>query len=704
MDVRGGLAIAALLVGMGVAWATPTTTGPAAVIEDALARAGADGIVLLGNSKVSTDLDLDQLRAALGPDAPPIAPANVYGTSAPVWYAVLKNRVYSNGHRPRLLVIFAPLETALTTDLPAEPARAVLAAQLGEDEPVVTRKVFGGVFDAEVRERLRRVLLPVCHPDRAAREEAPPPPAATNAELAPERSFLADILALAREHGTPTLFVRTPFAPSRAVQDDLPPAQVEAAVALIASHGAGWVDLSDGAPEAAFGDGVHMNAAGRRAMTARLAAALRPVIAGGPLPVQDVAAPARRVTREGTPPADLPLTVTGAEGCARVATHPLLATLGAEALVARGYGAVSPFVPKQGRAALRAGESSGCGGTYAARGDTLAIDGYAGHGDTFSLVPSPDLPVRGPLGEEAWWVHPGTSLVVEVPPLAAGAKVEVVTTAFGEGGPTTTTTTTRETPIPIPAPADGPWILVEHVRAAGVDVLGGPLHLDLLAGEVTYAAPPSPLPAMPAGRPTPDGTLLRVELPAGLPSDEAVFEAAGRGRCAPVEVLRDGAPADALDAVPTRRGLVLTTRDCAAVDPAGLSWRLDPARGCRASDDARWLYPGDVATFAATVRAPLARAGRLRLDLAGGLVGDADPDATLAVDVSVDGKRWASATFPRSRFEADPPTLELPPRRLREGARVQVRVAASEGSSWLLLTGALLTEATAVPFARWAIP
>ncbi|MDP2309150.1 MAG: hypothetical protein Q8P18_24215 [Pseudomonadota bacterium] len=750
------LALGALLVGTTVAWAVTTKSGPAAAIEGTLARAGGDGIVLLGNSKVSTDLDLALLREALGPGAPTIAPANVYGTSAPVWYAVLKNRVYANGHRPKLLVVYAPLETTLTASLPAELARAVLGAQLGEDEPVAAAKVFGGELGPDVRERLRRLLLPACHPDRprpqdAAGRPAPPPPAA---DVPPDRSFIGDIVALAKEHGTPTVFVRAPIGPSRSVQDDVPPERVAATVALLRAQGAGWIDLSRGAPEAAFGDGIHMNAAGRRQMTAMLAEALAPVLAGGALPIE-AAAPASRlgVARDGTDPDALPLAVTRGAGCARTGSHPLLATLGADALRSAGFGSVSPLAPRQGKAALRVATAppkpTDCTGMYTTSGGALQIAAYAAHGEAFELVPSGELPLRGPDGEEAWWVYPGTTLRVAVSPLAQGAPVEIVATAFGGspsagGGPAAKRASTAaaaaaialdggatwpargatwrvgpqesplgrmaaaggETEIAVSSPADGPWLLVQRVRVDQIEVLGGdvPLHVDLLAFPSAYAAPPSPLPPIGVGKPSPDGAQLRFELP-GVPDDEASFVQSGHGRCAPLEVLRDGAPVEDLDALPTSRGLLLTSRDCAPVGARaeGISWRLAPDRACRAHDGARWLYPGDILTLAAEVSGPLAgNTRKLRLDLGGGLVGPADPAATVAIDVRVDGARWASVTVPSSAFDGLPPSVELPPRRLREGARVEVRLTASPHTTWLVLTSVLLTEpTTAAPEGAW---
>lgn len=716
-----------LTLGAGIAAAVTTKSGPATAIEGTLAREGADGVVILGNSKVSTDLDLVRLRAALGPDAPTVAPANVYGTSAPVWYAVLKNRVYANGHRPKLLVVFAPLETALTRELPAELSRAVLGAQLGEEEPVVAAKVFGGAFGPDVRERLRRLLLPACHPDRPA--AAPATKAGPDGDV--EDTFLADILTLAKEHGTPTVVVRAPMGPSRTVQDDVPPERIADTVLMIMSRGAGWIDLSAGAPEAAFGDGVHMNVAGRRHMTDVLAEALRPVLAGGPLPMEGVA-PALRlgVLREGPTPTPLPLAVVGpGEGCARVVTHPLLATLGAPALRAAGLGPIAPLVPRQGKAALRVAPAppkpTDCTGMYTASAGTLQIAAYAAQGEAFELVASPELPLHGPGGEEAWWVYPGTTLRVGVVPVGAGTPVTVATRSVGAtpstgaAEPTVTlggrplsrdggTAVGGETELAVSSPANGPWVLVERVRIGPFDVLGGdePLHLDLLAGPATYGRPPPALPAMGTGTPTsPEGTTLRLDLPPGVPDDELAFVRSGHGRCAPLEVLRDGVPVDDLDVLPTSRGLLLTSRDCAPVGARAeaLTWRLDPDRACRTRDGARWLYPGDDLTLSTEVRAPLAGAARtLRLELGGALVGPVDPAGTLSIDVRVDGARWSTVKVPLGAFESVPPTVLLPSRRLREGSRVEVRFAASSGTTWLVLTSARLTETSAaVPSGPW---
>ena len=120
--------------------------------ETALAEAPPE-IVLLGNSMTRRGVDAKQLSKAMGV---PVSNLAVNGTSARIWYLVLKNRVFANGHAPHAVVVLGAARTLLAAE-PLSGLENVHAAGHREPiEPVIARcpfetqvDVFAETDDAE---------------------------------------------------------------------------------------------------------------------------------------------------------------------------------------------------------------------------------------------------------------------------------------------------------------------------------------------------------------------------------------------------------------------------------------------------------------------------------------------------------------------------------------------------------------------------
>ena len=478
-------------------------TRPEDAVERALAPAakeldkriahGAD-VVLLGNSKVGTDLDPDTIAELFATPAR-VVPMHVKGTGMPVWYTVLRERVYAGGHAPRLVVVYATALMMAQTSLPTAAQRAQLDQQVGAPDPVLDHKVRGEAFaDPRIQVALRRrgawrqaltdgirdlgvglALAPAGEGGARERGRAYAAPALARVfdgdanQRAPQRrvvpvveaevadadgavrlhdTLIPDLVALAYAHGAQVLFVRSPMPDGRREEDTVPAAFEDELIAWLASVGAGYVDLRDADLAASHYGGVHLSRAGRARLAPQLNAALRSVGVGTGRLVP-AAPPARRVAltgvRAGTPPAlpalelrDLP------PPCVWQAPVRGLAGLSDAWLVEADLGEVSPVrVLQDGRPLTPHARVGGqaCEGTtdFGLGGVRISpTDPDAATRDTFTLELDPAVPMRGGTGGEAWWVYPGTELTVTVPAgTVTGARrlrVQAIATEGGTGG------------------------------------------------------------------------------------------------------------------------------------------------------------------------------------------------------------------------------------------------------------------------------
>lgn len=489
--------VAGALAALGAPGERPITND-AKALEERLAREKAPEVILLGNSKVRTDIDLPALRKALG--SGPVVELRVEATSAPTWYAVLENRVFAAGHKPKLVVVYGPLSRILETQPQGEIDRQRLEAQLGPVEPVIDRKVFGREGDGGLLDRARNrrtelhgalmegvkdfsVGLFFGKPDEAdvlARGKAVADPALdkvfgegasladadqrrvipivereaaarTGGTRAPADTLVPDFVALAEANGARIVFVRAPIPPSNVTEDAVSAETVKKTLDVLNAGGAGWVDLSRiGLPETAYKDSLHMNKKGRDVLTAELAARLvgMDALGSGPMPVARAPVAPDRVERVGTPPTlETPGFARSASPCGYVAGYDDLEGVSDGALATLGVGMLSPVrvlqdgVPLRPHAA-RADFAEKCAGAFVhfPRELRASPTDSADAAHTFTLDLAPDLPLRNEAGHEAWWVYPGTAVRLAFDePWDAGRGplvVEVEARVIGAGAPT----------------------------------------------------------------------------------------------------------------------------------------------------------------------------------------------------------------------------------------------------------------------------
>lgn len=283
-------------------------------------------VLLVGPSYANTDVNPALLADRLGLPRDDVLMLSVPNSVGAHWYAMLKHRVFANGHRPRLVVVISGLQSMLLTTPLTEASYLNLAVHLDEPDPVIDAKVRassqlvlgrlrekrGKLRDAffrvvrdvppsllfrsphdptvsmrpqEVRGALDRVFDDA-HVDMslhgsstvvidAAREER-------HYDLsllaAPQDSFIPDITSLARDHHAHVVWVRPPMSPDipEELDDVVLPGTQEATVDLVRQLGGSYLDMRS-LPMSTdmFKNVDHMNAEGSRRFTEALARALQ---------------------------------------------------------------------------------------------------------------------------------------------------------------------------------------------------------------------------------------------------------------------------------------------------------------------------------------------------------------------------------------------------------------------------------------------
>lgn len=114
--------------------------GAPKAIERTLERTSPE-IIILGNSLSNTDLVPQLLANSLGMGKQKVQKFSIPNSIAAHWYVILKNRVYANGHRPKIVVILSDLQSALALAPRSEASHLNLTCQLGRSERVVDDKL-----------------------------------------------------------------------------------------------------------------------------------------------------------------------------------------------------------------------------------------------------------------------------------------------------------------------------------------------------------------------------------------------------------------------------------------------------------------------------------------------------------------------------------------------------------------------------------
>lgn len=673
-----------MLIGApAAALATEAALTPAARELQSRLAAPAD-VVVLGNSKVRTDIDIPALLASLPAPAPRYVPLGVNGTQAPVWFAVLTERVYATGQKPRGILVYAPLSAALTTTLPNANARAALAQQLRPTSAPSLLRPFGGSLPEAELSKYVNALGPAC----AGTHTRPPELSAEVSPLPVEQSFLAEIVRVAGEQGARVLFVRQPTAPSGALEDNVSAADEAAARALLRAANGGWIDLhGEFADERWYGDGVHMNEAGRAAVTAALGRELTRIgdwLGGAPLPNPAFVAP-HAAPIWTTPPTAPSLAFASTGACRAGATLPAdLAGLAPARLAAAGFAGASPLRLQLGPKELPTGAlSTACDHRWAVDGSSISASIEAKRTGAVRISLATTAAARGDAGPAGWWVAPGATLRAET--LGGGATIHgwaasKATIRVGDAvhdlapGAFAIPATSSGTTLDITGNTG--WVLVRSVSDAAPAVAAR--TIDLIDAAIEVAPPPSFAPLSVTGKSPRPSVILADASALRIPEAGDAMERSGVGGCSPLDTTLPKARA-------SLRGSTLTVEstDCAALTATEVPVALDAKRACTPGHG-RWLYPGDHQVWKADVEGAGAT---WSLELAGGVIGDAGGDTPLRVKVSDPSGVLLDAEFEARALRSAPPRWLLT--RAPNGA-TRVEVSSPSAAPWILLGRAAL--------------
>lgn len=287
-------------------------------IENVLARHDPE-VVILGNSLSNTDVASPLLARRLGLRKSRVQKLSVPNSIGAHWYAILKNRVYANGHRPKLVIVHSDMQSLVAVTPRSESIYLNLLVQMTDDEPVIDAKLGArNWYFQRVREnrgRVRNLALTTARnrmvdllvhgslspTDRKATERALSRvfdaervdlrlhnnviPAFQQSERTlvafdpstlpdPEDSFLPDITRLVADHDGVVVFVRPPMAPRLPENqgDVVLPRTEQEIPALAARDGAIYVDMRGlDMDDGHFENEDHMNPEGARRFTEALA-------------------------------------------------------------------------------------------------------------------------------------------------------------------------------------------------------------------------------------------------------------------------------------------------------------------------------------------------------------------------------------------------------------------------------------------------
>lgn len=502
--------------------------GASAVAFNRLLRQQRSEVLVLGASFAGADIDSTLLGERLSPASGEATLLQVGASSAPVWYAILKERVYGNGLHPRLIVMPVSLGTAMMTRMPPAHMEKLLAQMPVPDEVVLRRSLGEGRFPAwerilDARRSVRDVVLHAFRdaPPRlllgqgaaaveaagtevfgehhgAAGQRALPTVDRTEAAVGaveggwmvadPEQSYLSDIVDLAEANGARVVIV---LPPSLEAQGQSLNEGVEAAVvAWAARRGVGLLDhRALGWDASHFRDGRHMTRPAAREFTALVADGIEALESAGVLEVAwtGEVVPAT-VVRTGDPPALPPAAwVAGEEPCAGSVATPGFEFLGKRALGLVLPGVESPIEVWEGGAPLDSPLKKGACSGSAVHRVGFVVSRREANGGPLALRWSEAVPA-GSSANPAYWVFPGTSLTwtfaapfaeppatISLTAAALGAGVGAARLVAGEVGvaipvsdgaaaATMSPPAEQGWTLSVTSPSDGPYLLLRTLR------------------------------------------------------------------------------------------------------------------------------------------------------------------------------------------------------------------------------------------------
>ncbi len=520
--------------------------GERGVTLDGVANRHRDAeVVVIGASYANTDIDPVTLADKLDPGGPSVLVLQVGASAAPVWYAILKERVFGNGIEPKHIVLPVSITTALMTRLsPSQESK--LTDQMPIPDDVVARRSYGArQFPAlerllgnrgavrdpllhAFRNAVPRWLLGVesaavesagtavfgeQHDEADARvfsivgdedeEEDSGRSAARGWTVDdPDESYLSDIADLADANDARLALVLPPTIKGKDYGQVAAPEVEARVIAWAERRGVALLDYR-GLPwdQSRFRDGRHMRKEAAKEFTAMIAADLLRAGGGGGLAVVGAD---RLVVRSGTPPT-LPDVrwIPAGEPCSGTIPVPGFAFLGKKATAELFPRLISPIRVWEGESPLGTTLKKGeCTGTAVHRA-AFAVSRRQADGPPLVLRWAEEVPL-GPAEEPIYWVFPGTTLTwsLDAPWRTPPTSVELTASALGPGtGLAELEVGGARVPIQVagsdasatvPAPAGDGWTV-----AVSSPVDGPYLVLRTLAvraGEATMSlvAPPRP--------------------------------------------------------------------------------------------------------------------------------------------------------------------------------------------------------------------
>jgi len=282
-------------------------------------------VLIIGPSYANTDVRPDLLATRLQVPRDRVLLLSVPNSVGAHWYAVLKNRVYANGHQPKLVVVVSGLQSMLLNTPLTESSFVNLRVHLGDQaDPEIearvrqtasmrlarlreqrgkvrkalfdvlrfrpTARLFSGQWGAltagETRGALERVFdddkvdmglhmasTPIVESNRLGERAYTP-----DMLPAPEESFLPVTTDLVTAHDGRVVWVRPPMSPHvpAHLDDRVLPGVQEQAMEVLAERGGDFVDMR-GLPMTAdmFKNEDHMNEEGSRRFSEALATTLQ---------------------------------------------------------------------------------------------------------------------------------------------------------------------------------------------------------------------------------------------------------------------------------------------------------------------------------------------------------------------------------------------------------------------------------------------
>ncbi len=451
--------------------------GRTLAMDRSLRQADEVEVVVLGSSLARTNVDVAVLADGLGIARRNVVLLTLPNATAPHWYAVLKNRVFARGHRPKLVLMVGALTTMVTPEVLMDTSVDRLIENLTDDEPVIAAKVFGtddptlfrwlylrgqawdlrdqameawrnaalglvfrGKLTSDAGARLADRANEVVFADEKMAYElhggvgtglyvgAVDELSLEGLDVA-NASLIPDIAELVNAHGGRAVFVRTPFPPSNQENDLVPPSVEQEALEVVEEVGATYLDLrSLNLDDRYFRDMRHMSQEGAQLFTRAVAALLRTQGLAGRRAGQGEVQPIAPVRTERSPHASdllagLELRSLGA--CAWEVSAPGLNVLGEGDAIRAG---ASPLRVRVSNVLIpnQPGDVSTCtpGMAWEAGRLRVVVPREAGPTEpTVELAPEVSFPVPGDLAE-AWWIYPGSTLTLSFEgawPYPAGA-------------------------------------------------------------------------------------------------------------------------------------------------------------------------------------------------------------------------------------------------------------------------------------------